>query len=123
MEHRFPRLHALVNWSFPRNRNKLPLLVLSGVVVIAVTGCGPKRLRADFTGYESSYAETSNREMLMNLARLENREPTYFFKIGTIQSTYKMAAALPTTALRDPGHDSRRNNADWWRQPERQLRK
>jgi hypothetical protein len=68
------------------------LVLAIGCAMVVLAGCGPRRLRTDFTGYEKAYAETSNRELLLNLARLEKREPTYFFKIGTIQSTYKMAA-------------------------------
>ena len=96
-----PRLHRSVRRiRIPSSHHagQLACLALAGLSLAAMIGCGPKRLRTDFTGYESTYAETSNRELLLNLARLENREPTYFFKIGTIQSTYKMAASLPTTA-------------------------
>ncbi len=32
--------------------------------------------------------------MLLNLARLQNRDPTYFFKIGEITNQYKMAASV-----------------------------
>ncbi len=65
-----------------------------GVAAPLLCGCGPKRLRADFVGFESAYAETSNREMLLNLARLENHDPTFFFKIGQIASQYKMQAQV-----------------------------
>jgi len=40
--------------------------------------------------------------MLLNLARLENRDPTYFFKIGQITSAYKMAASLTGLARMPP---------------------
>lgn len=65
-------------------------------------GCAPKRLWADFTGFERAYAETSNRELLLDLARLENREPTYFFKLGQITSLYRMQASLTGTANYTP---------------------
>ncbi len=70
------------------------LLCLAGLLPLGLTGCAAKRLKLDFTGFERAYAETSNREMLLNLARLQNRDPTYFFKIGQITSAYKMAASL-----------------------------
>lgn len=60
----------------------------------ALTGCAARRMKVDFTEFESVYAQTSNREMLLNLARLENHEPTYFFKLGQISSSYRMAASL-----------------------------
>ena len=77
-----------------RRRGVCLLLVLIGLVPLGLTGCAATRLRTDFTGFEKAYAETSNREMLLNLARLENRDPTYFFKIGEITNQYKMAASV-----------------------------
>jgi hypothetical protein len=71
--------------------------LLSALVVLTTAGlcgCGPQRVRADFHNYENAYAETSNREMLLNLARLQNRDPTYFFKLGQITSSYRMQATL-----------------------------
>jgi hypothetical protein len=74
-------------------RASLILLVASGATLL-LAGCGPKRVRADFTHYENSYAVTSNQEMLLNLARLNQHDPTYFFKLGQINSSYRMEAAL-----------------------------
>ena len=70
------------------------LLLFIALLPLGLSGCAAKRLKMDFAGFEKSYAESSNREVLLNLARLENRDPTYFFKIGQITSTYKMAASL-----------------------------
>jgi hypothetical protein len=73
---------------------KFLLLLLSGLLPLGLSSCAAKRLKVDFTGFEKVYAQTSNQELLLNLARLQNRDPTYFFKIGSIQSTYKMAASV-----------------------------
>ena len=70
------------------------MLLVAGGATLLLTGCGPRRVRADFTHYENSYAFTSNQEMLLNLARLEQHDPTYFFKLGQISSSYRMEAAL-----------------------------
>jgi hypothetical protein len=51
-------------------------------------------MKADFIGFEKEYAETSNREVLLNLARLQNHDTTYFFKLGQISSSYRMSASL-----------------------------
>jgi hypothetical protein len=75
-----------------RMRLLISLIVLTASV--GLTGCGPRRVRADFTGYEKSYANTSNREVLLNLARLQQHDPTYFFKLGQISSTYQVQAGL-----------------------------
>lgn len=73
---------------------KCLLLSLIALLPLGLSGCAAKRLKLDFTGFEKVYAETSNQEVLLNLARLEHRDPTYFFKIGQITSAYKMAASL-----------------------------
>jgi len=71
---------------------------LLGAFLVASLGvlsaCAPKRLKSDFTGFEQVYAETSNREVLLNLARLANHDPTYFFKLGQISTSYRMQASL-----------------------------
>jgi hypothetical protein len=51
-------------------------------------------MRADYIGFEKAYAETSNREVLLNLARLQNHDTTYFFRLGQISSSYTMGASL-----------------------------
>jgi hypothetical protein len=73
------------------------MLLVAGGATLLLAGCGPMRVRADFTHYESSYAVTSNQEMLLNLARLEQHDPTYFFKLGQINSSYRMEAAVTGT--------------------------
>lgn len=80
---------------FPRRKNaKRRVAIVVALASFSFSGCGPQRVRVDFTGYERSYAVTSNREVLLNLARLENRDPTYFFKLGQISSSYRMEAGL-----------------------------
>lgn len=78
----------------PRRLSVSVSLMLVSIVVLTLTGCGPKRMKADFIGFEKEYAETSNREVLLNLARLQNHDTTYFFKLGQISSSYKMATTL-----------------------------
>jgi hypothetical protein len=82
----------------PRNLGKYLLLLLTALLPFGLSGCATKRLKVDFTGFEKAYAQTSNQEMLLNLARLENRDPTYFFKIGQITSAYKMNVSLSGNA-------------------------
>jgi hypothetical protein len=80
----------------PQTRRRFACLSLLpvGIAVLTLTGCAPKRMRSDFIGFEKAYAETSNREVLLNLARLENHDTTYFFKLGQISSSYRMQASL-----------------------------
>ena len=78
----------------PQRLSAFVSFVLLSVVLVTLTGCGPKRMKADFIGFEKAYAETSNREVLLNLARLQNHDTTYFFKLGQISSSYTMGASL-----------------------------
>ena len=52
------------------------ILLVAGGATLLLSGCGPHRVRADFTQYENSYAVTSNHEELLNLARLQQHDPT-----------------------------------------------
>jgi hypothetical protein len=51
-------------------------------------------MQVDYRNYENAYANTSNRQLLLNLARMENSDPAYFFKLGQITSSYRMQASL-----------------------------
>ncbi|MGB6199118.1 MAG: hypothetical protein WA871_07865 [Candidatus Acidiferrales bacterium] len=65
------------------------------LALLLVAGCSAAgRLKVDYTNYEDIYALTSNREMLLNLARLDQHDPTYFFKLGQIATSYQMSAGL-----------------------------
>ena len=79
-----------------RIRGRVPSLCILAPLVtlclLASTGCAVRRAHADYIGFERVYAETSNRELLLNLARLQNHDPTYFFKMGQITSAYHMSA-------------------------------
>jgi hypothetical protein len=74
------------------------LTLLAGLTLVPLNGClGHHYVKTDFKGYETAFAETSNRELLLNLARLENRDPAYFFKMGQITSSYRMQSSLTAT--------------------------
>ena len=68
-----------------------------------LSGCGAERLRVDYRGYEASYAESSNRQLLLNLARLNQHHPTYFFKFGPISTQYRLQGTLSGTASQISG--------------------
>lgn len=94
--------YSVANPAAPRPRDtarrsaRLWFLPLS-LALLSLPGCAVHRVRADFTGFEKAYADTSNRELLLNLARLQNHDPTYFFKMGQITSSYRMSASAPTS--------------------------
>ncbi len=78
-------------------RFKRMLALITGFSLVALSGCAARRMRSDFIGFEKVYADTSNREVLLNLARLQNHDTTYFFKLGQISSSYRMQATLTGT--------------------------
>jgi hypothetical protein len=81
-----------------RDKQMSVVLLLVCLALLPLCGCAARRMKADFTGFESAYAETSNREVLLNLARLENHDPTYFFKLGQISTSYRMQAGVTGSA-------------------------
>ncbi len=94
----FDRLRAAGSFLLPSwGRLRLPIALIVLFTSLGTTGCGPRRVRVDYSHYENSYAVTSNHEELLNLARLDQHDPTYFFKLGQISSSYRMEAALTAT--------------------------
>jgi hypothetical protein len=76
------------------HRRETLLPVTCALLLLCISGCGPRRVRADFKNYEAAYAATSNHQMLLNLARLRNHDPAYFFKLGQISSAYRMQGSI-----------------------------
>jgi hypothetical protein len=58
------------------------------VLVLGAAGCGSVFMKPAFNDYSVTYAETQNRQMLLNLARLHERHPIYFFQLGQITASY-----------------------------------
>ena len=57
------------------------------------TGClGPKAMEVSLIKYSNMYAEASNEQMLLNLARRANGHPAYFMQLGSINSVYSFSA-------------------------------
>ena len=91
---RFLRLRP----AFPQSASRLgTILAIACIVPLCLCGCGPRRVKADFKNYEAAYAQTSNHQMLLNLARLRNHDPAYFFKLGQITSSYRMQGSVTGT--------------------------
>jgi hypothetical protein len=71
------------------------LLALAGALFLS--GCGSARYRADYNGFNAAYADSSNRQMLLNLARLDQHDPTYFLQFGQISVQYSFTSSLNGT--------------------------
>lgn len=65
-----------------------------GIAAGLFSGCGTTALRHSFNNYSDVYAETQNRQMLLNLARLHEREPVYFFQLTQITAGYTFTEQL-----------------------------
>jgi hypothetical protein len=88
------RIRTVLRLSVTESSVSSLLPTFATLMLVAASGCAVHRVRADYTGFEKAYADTSNRELLLNLARLQNHDPTYFFKMGQITSSYRMAATV-----------------------------
>jgi hypothetical protein len=73
--------------------NAVARLAGLGAVALLFVGCAGPALRTSFNDYAGVYAEVSNRQMLLNLARLSNSHPTYFLQMGGINTTYQFVAS------------------------------
>jgi hypothetical protein len=77
----------------------------------AVTGCASHVLRNSFEDYDEAYAEAENHQMLLNLARLSEHQPSYFFQLGNINALYEFTGSATVgggqsdhSAVVLPGH-------------------
>ena len=64
------------------------------VCALLLSGCGAARYSADYNGFNAAYANSSNRQMLLNLARLDQHDPTYFLQFGQISVQYQVSSSL-----------------------------
>jgi hypothetical protein len=70
---------------------------LALAVALLLTGCGSARYRSDYNGFNAAYADSSNRQMLLNLARLDQHDPTYFLQFGQISVQYNFTSSINGT--------------------------
>jgi hypothetical protein len=76
------------------SRKKLRILFPILVSGLILSGCGSTRYRADYNGFNAAYADSSNHQMLLNLARLDQHDPTYFLQFGQISVQYQLSSSL-----------------------------
>jgi hypothetical protein len=67
----------------------VPSLLFS-LVALLLTGCGAAHYRSDYNGFNTAFADSSNKQMLMNLARLDQHDPAYFLSFGQISVQYQL---------------------------------
>lgn len=70
---------------------------------MALTGCGTMALKHSFNDYSEVYAEIQNRQMLLNLARLRERQPIYFFQLAQISAGYTFTGTLSLGDIKSVG--------------------
>jgi hypothetical protein len=68
--------------------------LVASLALLFLAGCGGTALKIAFTDYGDVYAETQNHQMLLNLARLSQHHPTYFFQQGNIQAYYEFTGSV-----------------------------
>jgi len=82
---------------------------LAGPLLLALVlaGCsGSKTLDTSLVDYDEAYASSSNRQMLINLARRSQNHPAYFLQLGSINATYVYTSSV-TASLGDSGTRTR----------------
>jgi hypothetical protein len=84
----------------PNMQNKINVYAKWIVIFPLIWLCGcmsPKVLRYDYADYSEVYADSSNRQLLLNLARLSKDEPVYFIQLGSISSQYQFTTSVGFT--------------------------
>lgn len=57
-----------------------------------LAGCGGTALNRSFHDYSAVYAEVTNRQLLLNLARMANVHPPHFLQLGLINTTFQFGS-------------------------------
>ena len=70
---------------------------------LLLSGCAPLTYRTDFNDYGDVYADTQNHQMLLNLARLAQHAPPYFFQSGNIQQNYTFTGNISASGGQTTG--------------------
>src|SRR5579863_3121603 len=71
---------------------------ISSLTLLCLSGCvNHSALRSDQIGYAKAYADSNNKQLLLNLARLANNDPVYFMQLGSISSAYTFTAGAGFT--------------------------
>ena len=73
---------ALLTLKFRTLRWVVPLLLA------ALTGCSSRAMHHVYDSYSVTYADSVNRQLLLNLARLAHDEPPYFIQLGQMNSQF-----------------------------------
>jgi len=75
-------------------RNTRWSVIVSLLSVLVVARCTSQVLRNSFEDYDEAYAEAENHQMLLNLARLAEHHPSYFFQLGNINALYEFTGSV-----------------------------
>lgn len=73
--------------------------------LIGLCGCTSTVLRHDYADYSAVYGDSSNKQLLLNLARLSRDDPVYFIQLASINSQYSISSGLgfsPSATRTDP---------------------
>jgi hypothetical protein len=77
------------------------------IPLVVLCGCAGVALRHDYADYSKMYADSVNKQLLLNLARLSHDEPVYFIQLGSISSQYQFSTSagfMPThSSVAHPG--------------------
>lgn len=63
-------------------------------LLLLLFGCTTPPMKDSLGNYAEIYAESSNKQLLLNLARLQNHHPPYFFQMGNMSVYYNSGGSL-----------------------------
>ncbi len=74
-----------------------PLLRIAttALATLLMAGCaGPAALRTSYVQYSDAFATTSNQQILLNLARMQNYHPPHFLQMGSVTAQFSFSGGL-----------------------------
>ena len=69
-------------------------LTTTALCILALSGCISPQMKTSMDEYGQVFSDASNRQLLLNLARMDQGHPPYFFQMGQISAYYTVSGNL-----------------------------
>lgn len=78
--------------NLPKKPSRIYQCLALSAPLLLLASCAAPAMRNQFVNYNEAYADSLNKQMLLNLARLQNGHPAYYLAIGLIDNKYTFSS-------------------------------
>ncbi len=88
---------------------RIGVVVTVASLLVLLSGCniaGPRAIRAGRVSYNAAIQQTNKEQLLLNIVRLRYRDNPYFIEVGSITTSFDVAASAAASITRPRSDDS-----------------